>query len=428
MNLSVVELTPRGRGAVSVLAVRGAGALQRVCALAPRSRLSPGVLSWACLARGAERLDEALICVLAPDHVELHLHGSPPLVARVSELLRADAASSMALADSAHAGSATAANATAGASESGESLEAKALNALADAPSELGARILLDQVQGALRRDLSALGGLPEADFQPACTALLERGRVACCALEPRVVVLTGPPNAGKSTLFNSLLGERRTLAGPLAGTTRDAVQSAALLGPWPVSLIDTAGLRETGPEHDPLRQLEGRGQERARAASRRAHWVLELVPPDATCAAQAGAAPAASADPTSRTPISGRGGSEGDGRDWGPQARRSVLRTFGDLRPAAEREAADVVLALTEPEQAVRRVRRLFEAAFDLPSEPWVPGRGVPFSAELRRAVEGLAGQGPGAPREEHLRALIGPPPGDGPAPWSVAGPPAME
>ena len=70
---------------------------------------------------------------------------------------------------------------------------------------------------------------------------LSERERTSC---HPRVV-LTGPPNAGKSRLFNALLGRDRAIVSPLAGTTRDYVSELCDCDGLAVLLIDTAGRNE---------------------------------------------------------------------------------------------------------------------------------------------------------------------------------------
>jgi tRNA modification GTPase len=60
------------------------------------------------------------------------------------------------------------------------------------------------------------------------------------------LVVLAGRPNAGKSSLFNALLGTNRALVTEVAGTTRDAIEADLDLDGWPVRLADTAGLRQS--------------------------------------------------------------------------------------------------------------------------------------------------------------------------------------
>jgi len=66
-------------------------------------------------------------------------------------------------------------------------------------------------------------------------------------ARERARIVLAGPPNAGKSTLFNRLLGRERTIVSEERGTTRDYVEAEWALGPFGATLVDTAGLGESG-------------------------------------------------------------------------------------------------------------------------------------------------------------------------------------
>ena len=81
------------------------------------------------------------------------------------------------------------------------------------------------------------------------------------------LVVIAGPPNAGKSSLFNALLGESRAIVTAVPGTTRDAIE--ALLdrgsGHLPLRLVDTAGLRDTEDEVERL-GIEVSGRYLARA------------------------------------------------------------------------------------------------------------------------------------------------------------------
>src|SRR5574341_1361637 len=61
---------------------------------------------------------------------------------------------------------------------------------------------------------------------------------------EGALLVIAGPPNAGKSSLFNALLGAERAIVTDVPGTTRDAIEAHAVIEGVPFRLIDTAGLR----------------------------------------------------------------------------------------------------------------------------------------------------------------------------------------
>jgi tRNA modification GTPase len=95
---------------------------------------------------------------------------------------------------------------------------------------------------------------------------------------EGLVVAIAGPPNAGKSTLLNRIARREAAIVSPYAGTTRDVIEVHLDLGGYPVTLLDTAGIRASD---DPLEQ-EGVRRARARAAA--ADLVLWLV--DVTAAA----------------------------------------------------------------------------------------------------------------------------------------------
>ena len=78
------------------------------------------------------------------------------------------------------------------------------------------------------------------------------RGRVT--RVRGQVIAIIGPPNAGKSTLLNCLIGEDRAIVHAEAGTTRDTVEAHTYFGGRGVRLVDTAGLRES---NDPV-EIEG--------------------------------------------------------------------------------------------------------------------------------------------------------------------------
>jgi tRNA modification GTPase len=89
---------------------------------------------------------------------------------------------------------------------------------------------------------------------------------------EGLVVAIAGPPNVGKSTLMNQLARREVAIVSPHAGTTRDVIEVQLDLDGYPVTVIDTAGIRET---EDPVEQ---EGVRRARARAAEADLVLWLA------------------------------------------------------------------------------------------------------------------------------------------------------
>jgi tRNA modification GTPase len=91
------------------------------------------------------------------------------------------------------------------------------------------------------------------------------------------VVAIAGPPNAGKSSLLNRIAQREAAIVTPFAGTTRDAIEVHLDLAGYPVMMVDTAGIRDTG---DPVEQ-EGIRRARARAAGADlVLWVVDAAAP----------------------------------------------------------------------------------------------------------------------------------------------------
>jgi len=184
-------------------------------------------------------------------------------------------------------------------------VQAEAVNDLVAAETAGQRRQAIRQMEGALghlyegwaerlTRVLAhqeALIDFPDEDLPPAVEAALMAEVEAIAAAvsthladgargekmrEGLVFVVQGPPNVGKSTLVNALAGRDVAIVSQHAGTTRDTLEVSLVLGDVPVTLIDTAGLRET---RDPL---EAEGVRRARAKAAQADLVLRLVSAEA--------------------------------------------------------------------------------------------------------------------------------------------------
>ncbi|MCL2604655.1 MAG: tRNA uridine-5-carboxymethylaminomethyl(34) synthesis GTPase MnmE [Defluviitaleaceae bacterium] len=102
--------------------------------------------------------------------------------------------------------------------------------------------------------------------------ALLKTAEVGRVIREGIKTAIIGPPNAGKSTLLNAILGEDRAIVHESPGTTRDILTERVMVGDVPLVLIDTAGLRET---EDPVEQM---GLDKTYDAIKNAELVLYVV------------------------------------------------------------------------------------------------------------------------------------------------------
>lgn len=161
-------------------------------------------------------------------------------------------------------------------------LQAEAVGELIAARSRATHRAALRQLSGALTAQLAALregllqveallayeidfpeeddGPQPRARVTAAATEVLDTLArllstlpLAARARDGMHVVLAGAPNAGKSSLFNALLGDPRAIVSDVPGTTRDAIEALLDDAPWPLRLVDTAGLRDAA---DPVERL----------------------------------------------------------------------------------------------------------------------------------------------------------------------------
>ncbi len=101
---------------------------------------------------------------------------------------------------------------------------------------------------------------------------VLARAATGALLREGLTVVLVGRPNVGKSSLLNALAREEAAIVTPVAGTTRDTVERRVEIAGIPLTIVDTAGLRDTA---DPVEAI---GIERTWAAIERADLVLLLV------------------------------------------------------------------------------------------------------------------------------------------------------
>lgn len=250
-------------------------------------------------ADGAE-LDRALVLWLpgpgtatGEDVAELHLHGGRAVIAAVER----------ALGEIPGLRGATPGEFTRRAFANGriDLAEAEGLAGLLEAETELQRRAALALAGGALSRQAEAwrdavlalsaeveavLDFSDEEDAAELPPSFAERaealtGELRAWLDRPRAtilregyrIVLAGPPNTGKSTLFNALLENEAAITSPIAGTTRDVLERSVAIAGIPFTFVDTAGLRDDADGD----AIEAIGIARAQAQLERADCVLWL-------------------------------------------------------------------------------------------------------------------------------------------------------
>jgi tRNA modification GTPase len=301
MNTVVALSTPRGRGALAVIRLSGPQAIAIALRLARVDEFEPrhATLTKLRSASDDEVLDQVLLtCFPAPhsltgeDVVEISCHGSPAIVRRIVDAtvelgadlaapgeftLRALMNGKIDLAQAEAIRDLIAAQTDAAVKQAARQLNGELSSALDPFKQKLvEVIVLLESALEFVEDDLpapqvnqidemlgSVISGVDRLSQSYNAGRLLQDGaRVA----------ITGRPNVGKSSLFNSLVRSERAIVTDVPGTTRDTLSEAIDVGGVPVVLTDTAGLRETSDD------IETLGIERTHRAMGDADLVLVVL------------------------------------------------------------------------------------------------------------------------------------------------------
>ncbi|MCA9149633.1 MAG: 50S ribosome-binding GTPase [Planctomycetales bacterium] len=267
----VMRLTPPGRAAIATILVSGPCAVEAVSrCFRPQNELAVETAAvgrivygtW-CGTDSRPAGEELVVCRVDAHEWEIHCHGGEAAVrAIIDDLVALQCVE---------------ATWPLGAVPQGETqLQQQARLAMSAASTELAALRLLHQYNGALAAELyKTLAAIDDEDLLTAQQLVRELSRREPLGLHlvtPWQIVLAGPPNVGKSSLINALLGYERSLVYDQPGTTRDVVQANTAIRGWPVTLTDTAGLRHAAES------LESIGIKHAQQQIAGADLVLNVI------------------------------------------------------------------------------------------------------------------------------------------------------
>jgi tRNA modification GTPase len=232
---------------VAVVGPGAAAQVARHCHSPARETLDSCPPDRFCFARwrlaGLDALEEVVLHVESPEYVEIHCHGGDASVEAILEQLAAEGCEQTGWQGWLRR-------------QSRSEIHYEAACALLEATTERTARVLLDQLHGALEAEVRAIGQL--LDKADDCRALdrlrrlLTTQSVGLHLNSPWMVAFAGRPNVGKSCLINDLVGYQRAIVYGQPGTTRDVLTVTTAFEGWPVELADTAGL---GASADPIEQ-----------------------------------------------------------------------------------------------------------------------------------------------------------------------------
>ena len=301
--------TPPGRGAIAIVRASGPDVRALARRVVPAARLRPRYAQHVAILdadgraidRGIALFAQAPQSYTGEDTLELHVHGSPIVASEVLRALLAagatlaqpgeftqrafmngklDLHAAAAVADLIDAETRSAARAAVANLAGGLAAEVRARREqLATMLEELaGAIDFPDEVPEPAREGLDA----SLAMLVHALHELQRDGEVGRLVREGITVAIVGPPNAGKSSLLNALLGEERALVSEIAGTTRDTIEESMAIDGVRVRIVDTAGIREHAD------RLEAAGIERTRRALEAARIALVVIDASQPIAADA--------------------------------------------------------------------------------------------------------------------------------------------
>ena len=270
-------MTGQGTGAISTIQIFGNSAeaiIKKVFKPAGTKQLKfkSGQIHLGSIYDDTEVIDQVTIGCDGSDTFTINCHGNPLIVEMIMQLLGQHGASLV-----------TAEQLlikTFSAQEHNNTIAVETKLTQAKAKTLEGTKIIANQINAGLTKKarswLDYMDKISLDQIKAEAIEVLQKSQTAKLIINGCTVVLTGPPNSGKSTLLNCLAGRQKAIVTDIKGTTRDWISARCRIGPLSVKLIDTAGLHEGSADSEDT--IENAAQKKTSEILEQANIILLVL------------------------------------------------------------------------------------------------------------------------------------------------------
>ncbi|MFA5555066.1 MAG: GTPase [Phycisphaerae bacterium] len=244
MKTFAAVMTGKGTGAIATIRLFGPAAediLKQIFTAASGKSFGfvSGKIFLGTITSDANIIDEVIVGCETKDNFTISCHGNPLIVSDILRLLEQKGAAAVSYEQMlvqiySH-------------QPSTNTISIEARLAISKAATLDGTKILFNQIEGGLTETLQNWQKITAPDsidkINSEAKTILQASKTARFLIYGCKIVLAGPPNSGKSTLFNCLAGKEKAIAADIKGTTRDWVSAKCQIGKLSAELFDTAGI-----------------------------------------------------------------------------------------------------------------------------------------------------------------------------------------
>ena len=244
MTAYAAVMTAKATGPIATIQLHGPSAEKIIKKIfSPDSKktpqIKPGKILVGTIKKQNTIIDHVTIACLDEKNFAIHPHGNPIIVEKIVKLLQSNKTKII-----------SADQLLTKTLSENKSLNTIAIEAKLNLPKAqtlTGTKLIANQIDKGLNQTaqnwLENINSIPLEKIKARARQILNDTAIAKFLIRRSILIIAGPPNAGKSTLLNSLCGKTKAVVTEIPGTTRDWVSADCQIGPLPTTLIDTAGL-----------------------------------------------------------------------------------------------------------------------------------------------------------------------------------------